>query len=232
MATAQMAFPGSSAAIIHDGILNRTPVPVTQVSNGLPPKLDEIIGKALEKNRRLRYQSAADIRTDLQRLKRDTEAAKVPAVKDMDVIKSTYSRVTRSCRIVAAVQLLYAVPFACEVFEVSKAMKTEEMQKIAISDPMLWRGIAVTWALSFALVGLFVATAWATWQGQVRALRLFDRWFPVYLLLDLLGVVALVGMAVKFEFLFGALLLLPLLVYLPFHQRHLVKKALGQIQKG
>ena len=63
-------------------------------------------------------------------------------------------------------------------------------------------------------------------------MRSFDRWFPVYLLLDLLGVVALVGMAVKFEFLFGALLLLPLLVYLPFHQRHLVKKALAQIQKG
>jgi tetratricopeptide (TPR) repeat protein len=79
MATAQMAFPGNSAAVIHDGILNRTPVPVTQVSNGLPPKLDEIIGKALEKDRRLRYQSAADIRTDLQRLKRDTESTKLPA---------------------------------------------------------------------------------------------------------------------------------------------------------
>ncbi len=79
MATAQMAFPGSSAAVIHDGILNRSPVPVTQVSNGLPQKLDEIIGKALEKNRRLRYQNAADIRTDLQRLKRDTESAKTPA---------------------------------------------------------------------------------------------------------------------------------------------------------
>jgi serine/threonine protein kinase len=232
MTTGRMAFPGSSAAVIHDEILNRTPVPATQLSQGLPPKLDEIIWKALEKNRKLRYQGAADIRTDLQRLKRDTESAKVPAVEDMDVIKSARSRVTRTCRIVAAIQLFYAVPFACEVFEVSKAMKTEEMQKIAVSDPMLWRGIALTWALSFALVGLFVATAWATWQGQVRALRSFDRWFPIYLLLDLLGVVALVGMAVKFEFLFGALLLLPLLVYLPFHQRHLVKKALGQMQEG
>ena len=74
MATGRMAFPGNSAAVIHDGILNRTPAPASQISQGLPPKLDEIIGKALEKDRRLRYQSAAETRTDLQRLKRDTES--------------------------------------------------------------------------------------------------------------------------------------------------------------
>jgi serine/threonine protein kinase len=232
MATGRMAFAGNTTAVIHDAILNRAPVPVTRLKPDVPSKLEDVIGKALEKDRRLRYQSAAEIRTDVQRLKRDTESAKAPAAKDMDVIKSASSRVTRSCRIVAAIQLLYAVPFACEVFEVSKAMKTKEMQKVAISDPMLWREFALTWALSFALVGLFVATAWAMWQVRLRSLRSFDRWFPVYLLLDLLGMVALVGMAVKFEFLFGALLLLPLLVYLPFHQRHLVKNALGQIQKG
>src|SRR5580692_2801101 len=47
MATRRMAFPGNSAAVIHDGILNRTPVPASQANHGLPPKLDEIIGKAL-----------------------------------------------------------------------------------------------------------------------------------------------------------------------------------------
>src|SRR6202008_2368513 len=79
MATGRMAFPGNSAAVIHDGILNRTPIPASQINQGLPPKLDEIIGKALEKDRKLRYQNAADIRTDLQRLKRDTESARLPA---------------------------------------------------------------------------------------------------------------------------------------------------------
>jgi tetratricopeptide (TPR) repeat protein/TolB-like protein/predicted Ser/Thr protein kinase len=74
MATGRIAFPGNTAAVIHDGILNRTPVPASQANRGLPPKLDEIVVKALEKDRRLRYQSAADIRTDLQRLKRDTES--------------------------------------------------------------------------------------------------------------------------------------------------------------
>ena len=79
MATGRMAFPGNSAAVIHDGILNRTPVPASQANQGLPTKLDEIIGKALEKDRKLRYQGAAEIRTDLQRLKRDTESARLPA---------------------------------------------------------------------------------------------------------------------------------------------------------
>ncbi len=75
MATGRMAFPGNAAAIVHDAILNRAPVPVARVKPELPPKLEEIINKALEKDRKLRYQSAAEIRTDLQRLKRDTESA-------------------------------------------------------------------------------------------------------------------------------------------------------------
>jgi non-specific serine/threonine protein kinase len=83
MASGGMAFPGNTAAVIHDGILNRTPVRVSQANRGLPPKLDEIISKALEKDRRLRYQSAGDIRTDLQRLKRDTESGQAGNVESI-----------------------------------------------------------------------------------------------------------------------------------------------------
>jgi Tol biopolymer transport system component len=79
MATGRMAFPGNSAAVIHDGILNRTPIPASQINQSLPPKLDEIIGKALEKDRKLRYQSAADIHTDLKRLKRDVDSGRAAA---------------------------------------------------------------------------------------------------------------------------------------------------------
>ena len=79
MATGRMAFPGRNAAVIYEAILNRTPILASQTNQALPPKLDEIIGKALEKDRKLRYQSAAELRTDLQRLKRDTESARVPA---------------------------------------------------------------------------------------------------------------------------------------------------------
>src|SRR5579862_7697369 len=72
MATGRMAFTGNTSAIVHEAILNHTPAPASEVNQRLPAKLDEIIGKALEKNRNLRYQSAADIRADLQRLKRDS----------------------------------------------------------------------------------------------------------------------------------------------------------------
>jgi eukaryotic-like serine/threonine-protein kinase len=75
MATGRIAFPGNSAAVIYEAILNRTPVPASQSNQGLPPKLEEIINNALEKDRRLRYQHAADIQAELQRLKRDSDSS-------------------------------------------------------------------------------------------------------------------------------------------------------------
>jgi serine/threonine protein kinase/tetratricopeptide (TPR) repeat protein len=74
MTTGQPAFAGSTAGVIHDAILNRTSVRPSQLNPKAPLKLEEIVTKALEKDRKLRYQNASDIRTDLQRLKRDTEA--------------------------------------------------------------------------------------------------------------------------------------------------------------
>jgi eukaryotic-like serine/threonine-protein kinase len=79
MATRRMAFSGNTAAVIHDAILNRTPAPLTRANPDVPPELERIINKALEKDRKLRYQSAAEIRTDLQRLKRDADSARAPA---------------------------------------------------------------------------------------------------------------------------------------------------------
>jgi eukaryotic-like serine/threonine-protein kinase len=76
MLTGVLAFRGETDGVIAEGILNRTPAAPVRLNPDLPPKLEEIITKALEKDRRLRYQSAADIRTDLQRLKRDTESGR------------------------------------------------------------------------------------------------------------------------------------------------------------
>src|SRR5271163_221448 len=79
MATGQLPFRGDSTATIFEAILNRAPVPAVRLNPDLPPKLEDIINKALEKDRNLRYQHAADMRTDLQRLKRDSETGRVPA---------------------------------------------------------------------------------------------------------------------------------------------------------
>ena len=75
MATGRMAFPGNTAAVMYEAILNRAPIPVTQLKPEVPQRLQEIISKALEKDRKLRYQNAAEIRTDMQRLKRDKALA-------------------------------------------------------------------------------------------------------------------------------------------------------------
>jgi serine/threonine protein kinase len=76
MATGRMAFSGNSAAVIHDAILNRAPTPLSQANPELPPRLEEIIKKAVEKKRSLRYQHASEMRADLKRLKRDTDSAR------------------------------------------------------------------------------------------------------------------------------------------------------------
>jgi len=83
MATGRLAFPGSTTALIHDAILNRTPVPAASLNPRLPLELDRIIGKALEKDRDLRYHSAGDLRADLKRLRRDTESGRSAGVSSV-----------------------------------------------------------------------------------------------------------------------------------------------------
>src|SRR5271168_2267021 len=79
MATGRFPFSGATSAVVFHAILELDPVPATQLNSALPPKIEEIIEKALEKDRDLRYQSAADLRGDLKRLKRDTESGRKPA---------------------------------------------------------------------------------------------------------------------------------------------------------
>jgi serine/threonine protein kinase len=76
MATGRQAFTGNTSGVIFDAILNRTPLSASRVNPELPPELERIINKALEKDRDLRYQGAADLRGDLKRLKRDTDSGR------------------------------------------------------------------------------------------------------------------------------------------------------------
>jgi serine/threonine protein kinase/tetratricopeptide (TPR) repeat protein len=96
MVTGVMPFRGETSGVIAETILNRTPVAPVRLNPDVPPKLEEIIDKALEKDRKLRYQSASEIRTDLQRLKRDSESGRVSAtaarVESKPVAKSVRFR--------------------------------------------------------------------------------------------------------------------------------------------
>jgi len=79
MATGRLAFSGNTSAIVFDSILNGTPVSATRVNPELPAEFEHILSKALEKDRKLRYQSAAELHADLARLKRDTSTQRVAA---------------------------------------------------------------------------------------------------------------------------------------------------------
>jgi serine/threonine protein kinase/Tol biopolymer transport system component len=79
MATGRLPFSGVTSAVVFHAILELDPVPALQLNATLPPRLDEIIAKALEKDRDLRYHSAGDLRGDLKRLKRDTESGRKSA---------------------------------------------------------------------------------------------------------------------------------------------------------
>ncbi len=76
MATGAMPFRGESSGVIFNAILEREPISAVRLNPDLPPKLEDIVNKALEKDRNLRYQVAAEMRADLQRLKRDTESGR------------------------------------------------------------------------------------------------------------------------------------------------------------
>jgi serine/threonine protein kinase/Flp pilus assembly protein TadD len=84
MATGKQTFIGNSSAEIFDAILNRTPVAALRLNPEIPPKLEDIINRALEKDSNLRYQHASDVRSELQRLKRDLSAAVAVAERDTD----------------------------------------------------------------------------------------------------------------------------------------------------
>jgi eukaryotic-like serine/threonine-protein kinase len=89
MATGGLAFPGSSSGVISEAILNRTPASVSSVNPAIPPKLEELIFKAIEKDREYRYQTAAELRGDLKRIKRSLDTSRVRAAGVVAALATT-----------------------------------------------------------------------------------------------------------------------------------------------
>ena len=91
MGTGQMPFRGDTSGVVFEGILNRTPTPALRINPDLPPKFEEITQKGLEKDRNLRYQHAADMRTDLQRLKRDLDSKRSASIAETEYLPAVAS---------------------------------------------------------------------------------------------------------------------------------------------
>jgi serine/threonine protein kinase/tetratricopeptide (TPR) repeat protein len=91
MATGTLPFRGESTGVIFDGIMNRAPLAPVRLNPDLPPKLEDIINRALEKDRELRYQHAADMRSELMRLKRDTDTTGRVAAASSETIAAAHN---------------------------------------------------------------------------------------------------------------------------------------------
>jgi serine/threonine protein kinase len=131
MATGQLPFRGDSSATIFDAILNRPPVPPTRLNPDLPPKLEEVINKALEKDRNLRYQSAAEIRTDLQRLKRDSDSNQAPTTTTQ--VESKPSRF-RWVAVIGATVIVIGLASGRWLFFTNKTHALTDKDTIVLAD--------------------------------------------------------------------------------------------------
>jgi serine/threonine protein kinase len=150
MATQKQAFAGSSNAVIFDAILNKMPIAPSRVNPEISPELERIINKALEKDRDLRYQTAAEMRADLKRLKRDTDSGKsavhsaqtqavtttdVPTPLPSSAISTTTPAKNKNLAIVAsAILLLLIAGFVSYRLSNSKPVKSQSIKITRISE--------------------------------------------------------------------------------------------------
>jgi tetratricopeptide (TPR) repeat protein/predicted Ser/Thr protein kinase len=133
MATGRMAIIGNTAAIIHDAILNRAPICAAQLNPDVSPELERIITKALEKDRKLRYQSAGEIRTDLQRLKRDSDLGRA-AIRAGDSGLKPLRKSIRWGTVAAATIVIVGLAVCGWLFFSRRAHALTEKDTIVIAD--------------------------------------------------------------------------------------------------
>jgi serine/threonine protein kinase len=126
MATGSVPFPGATSAVIFDGILRSAPVPAKQLNPRIPAALENIFEKTLEKDADLRYQTAAELRADLKRMKRDLDSSRRPSAEKSDVSNAQASGATAAKKSVA---VLY--------FENQSGAKEDEYLRDGITEDVI-----------------------------------------------------------------------------------------------
>ena len=143
MATGSLPFRGDTSALIFNAILDRTPTSAIRLNPDLPVKLEDIINKALEKDRNLRYQHAVDMRADLQRLKRDTDSGR--AAITSSAISEAPAPASAAIRPITSSATAVAVPST----EVTEAAKTRRKPRLYLSIAALVALAALLWVLLY-----------------------------------------------------------------------------------
>jgi serine/threonine protein kinase len=130
MATGKLPFRGESTGIIFDSILNRAPVPPVRLNPDLPAELDRIIDKCLEKDRNLRYQHASEIRTDLQRLKRDSDSGR----RTTNLQPAATTDIAKRWKVIVPSAAAVLAVFAAGYFYFHRTPKLTDKDTIVLAD--------------------------------------------------------------------------------------------------
>ncbi len=129
MVTGQLPFHGETSALIFNAILTSDPPPAIRFNRNVPRDLERIINKCLDKDRNLRYQHASDIRTDLQRAKRDTESGRLRAA---DAVAS--SRLGKRWKVIIPIAVAAVVLAVCSYFYFHRTPKLTDKDTIVLAD--------------------------------------------------------------------------------------------------